>query len=269
MPATTAALLQSLIDGPLLVGDLPEARRFPHHRLALPATVAPLDLQQKLGHLCEDALAVLLESSADYDLLARGHQVQAGAHATLGELDFLVRDRGSGQLVHLELAAKFYLAVWSDDGLALPGPDARDNYFRKLRRLRTHQLVLGETYRAHLPAAFRDGSFVSQQLVYGCLFDPIGAPESASAEFISPHCRRGRWFHADTWFHHFAPDTRFHIIPKPLWLVPPDALGGFALEPWDPRTPADRCLMLRVGGDSLPYFVAPPGYPHHVASVRE
>jgi hypothetical protein len=285
MNSTEQALFQSLVKGPLLVGDLPEAATFPHRDLSISATVdrTELNLQQKLGHLYESALGILLEASPQFDLLARNLQIQKDAHTTVGELDFLLRDLGNdGQLIHLELATKFYLAVHTGEGLTLPGPDARDNYFRKIRHLREHQLILAEKHRAALPERFRDEPIVVRQLIYGCVFDPsrlddqvrpcvppvpLDDPPLAFPEFLNPHCRRGRWLSIDRCSEYFPPDTEFRIIPKSLWPVPLEFLEDIPLERWTPQSPTqvERCVMVRVNDDPVPCFIAPSGYPQQRA----
>jgi hypothetical protein len=266
MNSTEHALFESLVRGPLLVGDLPEAARFSHLDLIIPESTAPLNLDQKLGHLYEDALAVLLEASPRFDLLAKSLQIRTDVHTTVGELDFLVRDGRSGPLIHLELATKFYLAVEGESGLLLPGPDARDNYFKKLQRLREHQLTLAKNYREDLPERYRDEEIVTRQLIYGCLFDHVHAHAPAAPDFIHPDCRRGRWLSVDECAAYFPAGTRFQIIPKSLWPVPLDLLDGISLEAWTPQAQVDRCVMLRVNDDPNPCFVAPSGYPDHATT---
>ncbi len=264
MIPTTHAILESLVNAPLLVGDLPEATTFPHHELSVPTKFPQLNFEQKLGHLYEDALAILLEASADYQLLARNLQIRTDVNTTVGELDFLLRDLGNGELVHLELATKFYLAVETAAGLTLPGPDPRDNYFKKLNHLRDHQLTLTKKYRSSLPEDFRHEPITCQQLIYGCLFDPIRAPALAAPNFVSPDCRRGRWLTIDDCGEHFPPDTQFQIIPKPLWPVPLEFITDIPLASWNPQTVVDRCLMLRVDDEPSPYFISPLGYPNQI-----
>ncbi len=260
----TRSLLQSLTGSPLLIGDLPETASFPYEELTLPTETPELNAQQKLGHLYEDALAVVLEASERFDLLAQNLQVQKDAHTTVGELDFLVRDLTSGQLIHLELATKFYLAV----GDALPGPDARDNYFKKLDRLRSHQLTLVKNYRDFLPKEFRDEEIVTQQLIYGCLFDHIDSPTPAAPEFLNPKCRRGKWMHIDDVANFFSDETNFRIIPKTLWPVPLPLLTEVALEKWSSKDPLERCVMIRAGDHEAPYFIAPQNYPASSSPTR-
>lgn len=52
----------------------------------MPADSSPLNLQQKLGYIYEDALAVMLDAASRYDLLERGIQLRREAGHTLGEL---------------------------------------------------------------------------------------------------------------------------------------------------------------------------------------
>ena len=257
---TAKALLQSLVCGPRLVGDLPEAKAFPSEHLTIPPEIPPLNFEQKLGHLYEDALAILLQFSPKIDFLAQNLQIQKDIHTTVGELDFLIRDCSSNGLIHLELATKFYLAFQSEDGLKLPGPDARDNYFRKITRLRDHQLQLPTRYRDHLPELYRDQTIITQQLIYGCLFDHIDSPEQANPDFINPNCRRGKWLYQNEIPRHFTETDHFQIIPKPLWPVPLEFLQNLTLATWDPNQRQERCLMVRYKNKATPYFLAPNPY---------
>ncbi|MDA7881343.1 DUF1853 family protein [Akkermansiaceae bacterium] len=254
------SLLRSLLEGPLLINDLPEASSLPRSHLALPKTTLPLNLQQKLGHLYEDALSILLQGSPSLELLDKNLQIRKDIHTTVGELDFLLREKATETLIHLELATKFYLAVDTPTGLALPGPDARDNYFRKLSRLREHQLTLPSRFRDYLPEAYRNEPIQTQQLIYGCLFDHINADQPARPEFINPNCRRGSWLHEHEVSNYFPRSTTFHLIPKFLWPVPFEFLDKIPLNPWLPGESLDYCVMIRATDDPIPYFIAPDSY---------
>ena len=255
------------------MGDLPEATSFPCKSLVMPKQASALNLQQKLGHLYEDALAVLLESTPQYDVLTRGLPIRQDAGHTLGELDYLLRDLVSGRTIHLELAVKFYLAVETESGLRLPGPDARDHYFRKLEKMRSHQLVLMDKFRDLLPNEFRDQEVDVQQLVHGCIFNHVRAARPAQAQFLNPNGRRGKWLHAEECADYFGEDALLQIIPKPLWPAPMKIIAGMELEKWKPGEQVDRCVMVRKfaaedaedGAEHCPYFIAPNGYPFNRA----
>jgi len=257
------ALLQSLIEGPLLLKDLPEAETFSHGALTLPETQPSLIFEQKLGHLYEDALATLLESSAQYDLITKSLQIRGNSGLTLGELDFLVKDTQLDSLVHLELAVKFYLAIESDDHFLLPGPDARDNYFKKLEKMRSHQLPLTQKHAHLLPEQFQHKKITTQQLVYGCIFDHINAKKSVTAEFLHPLGRRGKWLRMQECPHYFRSATSFQIIPKILWPVPFHLMEHIELEPWQPTADITRCQMIKTNTSNYPYFITPNNYPEN------
>lgn len=257
------ALFQSLVEGPLLLKDLPEGAAFACRTLVPPKKGTLLNFQQKLGHLYEEALAVMLDSTARYDSLAQGVQIRREAGQTIGELDFLIKDLATGRLIHLELAVKFYLAVETESGVLLPGPDARDNYFRKLEKMRSHQLMLVDKFRNLLPEKFRGEKIEVQQLVHGCIFNHVSANAPVEAEFLNPAGRRGLWLHANECADYFGNNTLLEIIPKPLWPVPLEILKGTALEKWKQDDKIDRCVMLRVGAGNTPYFIAPKQYPLH------
>jgi len=253
-------LLHSLRKGPLLIENLPEAPSFPRSSLPQPSKIQPLNLKQKLGHLYEDALAALLRESNTLDLLEENLQIRKDIHTTVGELDFLLRENANGNLVHLELATKFYLAVETPDGLTFPGPDARDNYHRKLTRLREHQLSLPSNHHDLLPEPYRCEKIHPHQLIYGCLFDHIHADQIATPDFVSPNCRRGRWLHEHEVAEYFSAETSFHHIPKFLWPVPLEFLDHISLDPWTPGESLDYCHMIRANDDLQPYFIAPDNY---------
>ena len=265
------AIFQSLLVSPLLVGDLPNAAQFGRRDLVAPTASAgsvELNFDQKLGHLYEDALAIVLASSPDIEVVEQNLQIQENIHSTVGELDFLIRD-ANGTLTHLELATKFYLAVKTEHGIAFPGPDARDNYDRKIQRLLSHQLTLTQRHKANLPTAYQNADIMVKQLIYGCLFDHIGdhisdhtsAAKLSVPEFSNPQCRRGKWLHHAELAEHFSNDSQFYLIPKHLWPVPIEFLEKIPLEKWQPDMFVDRCVMLRVIGHAGPYFVAPDEYP--------
>ncbi|MEP4077322.1 DUF1853 family protein [Haloferula sp.] len=261
MDSITKALFQSILHGPVLVGDLPEAPVFDRDRLAMPVEAPPLDLEQKLGHLFEDALAALFEHSEAFEISQRNLQLQPDAQTTLGELDFVIRDRRDGGLVHLELATKFYLSIETEDGYQFPGPDPSDNYDNKIRRLRSHQLQLPALHPTTLPEALQEGPLVTRQLVFGALFDSIHSPRRASPDFIHPACRRGRWLRLSECDEFLGADAKLELIPKHLWSTPFDLLGEIPLTLWKTPAALERCVMLRVDGGNEPFFVVPAHYP--------
>ena len=238
--------------------DLPGAPSFPAAQLRAPVTTH-LDLDQKLGHVCEEALRLLLESDPNYKILVDHHQLRLDRHRTVGEVDFLLNRHSDNAFLHLELAVKFYLAVEQETGVLLPGPDARDNYYRKLKRLQTHQLLLAQRYPNLLPTELQEIRFQPTQLVHGCLFDHLAAPKQAIAPFLNPDCRRGKWIRKSE-LKAELPGASFELIPKPLWPVPYDQLPE-TLDEIEILASSNRCFLTRCSGIDQVLFVTPDSFP--------
>lgn len=261
------AIFDSLKTGPLLVSDLPEASIFDRELIAQVLVDSPLNFEQKLGHLYEDALESLIIGSEKMSLIGSHLQVFDSTGRTLGEFDFIVLDHTSGQHLHLELAVKFYLAVKSEDGWIFPGPDPRDNWPRKLRRMRTHQFRLSERpeAKALLETSYGIESIEAQQLIYGCLFQPVDSDENPRLESMASDARRGRWLYASQWSQHFQDVGEVRLIPKALW---PVELTAGLVEILDliPVTEllaqaAERCVCFVPEGLFEPWFLVPDEWP--------
>jgi len=221
MNTTITALLESLQQAPLLVGDLTEAKCFERALLAGATPQVGISLQQKLGHLYEDVLEALLDASDQVERIASHVQVSDVDGRTLGELDFLLRDVADGCYIHLELAVKFYLAVEQAGEWHFPGPDPRDNWLRKLERLRSHQLVMSQTPQARrlLQERFGVESVKVRQLIYGCIFYPMSQTSRPLPQAVDPESRSGRWLYLSEWERFFSGVDYVHPVPKALWPV--------------------------------------------------
>ncbi|MES3041736.1 MAG: DUF1853 family protein [Pseudomonadota bacterium] len=97
----------------------------------------------RLGRYAEDLLGFWLASPSNIEFALVAEHVALRTHGiTLGEFDFLVRERISGQLWHIELALKFYLGTPDQQWL---GPNRQDSLARKLKHLIQQQLPLLQT----------------------------------------------------------------------------------------------------------------------------
>ena len=76
-----------------MIGQLDASEPFDTGSLQMPTREVQLDFDQKLGHLYEDALAVLLAESPRYALISKNKQIINEGKQTLGELDFLLLDQ--------------------------------------------------------------------------------------------------------------------------------------------------------------------------------
>tara|TARA_B110000967_G_scaffold126233_1_gene129064 strand:+ start:159 stop:968 length:810 start_codon:yes stop_codon:yes gene_type:complete len=261
------ALLQSIKDAPLLVGALPEAASLDRALLGMPTSGMRLNTNQKLGHLYEDALRLLLSESDQLELLADHVQVFDRKQITLGEMDYILRAVRTQQVFQLELAVKFYLGVPTADGWQFPGPDPHDNWQRKLQHMRTHQLPLAQRPEAMSLLRERWGCerVKVRQLIYGCIFYPMGVAEFPLPESVRADCRKGCWLYAQDWERFFAGISEVCMVPKPLWPVEMTA----ALRESLPRVSvsalhaasAQRCVMFVLPDAEEPHFLVPNHWP--------
>lgn len=260
--------MESLREAPLLVGDLQGALALDRSLLGEAQSGYDLNFNQKLGHLYEDALEHLLEQSDALSLLSSNLQVVNDEGRTLGEMDFVLRDHLGNCNCHLELAVKFYLAYRGPNGWRYPGPDARDNWQRKLDRMQTHQLRLAEDPNAKrlLEERFAITKIAVRQLIYGRIFYPMGAEEHPLPEGMSANGLRGRWLYCAEWSRWMTSASELRVIPKPLWPVELTSelvktlptIGESELL----KLGAERCTIF-VADDSLnPIFLVPDSWPN-------
>ena len=268
MTATITRLIyESLIDAPLLVGNLPESQVFNRPGLRMPKAECALSFDQKLGHLYEDALGAIIEASPDLDCLASHLQVFDLSGITLGEMDFVVFDRAKKSYIHLELAVKFYLAVEIDGAWQFPGPDPRDNWQRKLERLCSHQLRLSGLDEAKVLLKERLGiqKMAVEHLIYGRVFYPVTSVERPAIEAMRLSAQTGRWLFVSQVNEYLNKIETVYLIEKPLWAVPltSSLLSTLRVMPIDDlrSMAAERCVMFVPPASREPYFLVPDGWP--------
>ncbi|WP_064577125.1 DUF1853 family protein [Cupriavidus gilardii] len=226
---------------------------------ALPGAVqalAPAARSLRLGRHAERLLHFALEHGDGIELVASNLPVRRhGAHGvqTLGELDFVWRESagnsggagntaGAGQLVHWEMAAKFYLLVepGGDASEASPaertawlqafvGPNLVDRLGDKLSHIVRRQLPLSRTPEAEALL----GGRVDRSEIYllGWLFYRDGRmPAGLDALGLNPAHLRGWWSTLEQWAQRVslgssesstaATPVRWHRLPRARWLSP-------------------------------------------------
>lgn len=172
---------------------------------ALPAA----DNDRRLGRLFERHVQDWIARTPGLALRARNVAVR-DATRTLGELDLLVAH--ANVLMHWEVTLKFYLGLNEHDW---PGPDPRDQFARRLQRLRTHQFPLLDqpATRAQLSALGLPVPRSQHLLSRGILFYPHDRPLPPPAGAHPDHLR-GTWWPLSA----VPAEGRFLPIPKSHWL---------------------------------------------------
>lgn len=253
----------------------------------------PASRSLRLGRHAERLLLFALRHMQGLSLLAANVPVRrAGRQGirTLGELDFVWRDLASGEVVHWEMAAKFYLMAGTQPLPRLQdfvGPNLVDRLGDKLGHVVHRQLPLGRTSEAQALL----GHAVDRSEVYllGWLFYRDGqVPAGLDALGIAPDHLHGWWSSLDGWMARAAsrPGSRWCRLPRSGWLsgafVPDagteeiEALHAFLAQRFaDPRhdhgwrreAPVMLCELEPAGPQAPGWwrecsrgFVVPPGW---------
>lgn len=180
------------------------------------------DLQNFLNDQASHRVGYYFESLVHYwllkvrcvDLVGKRLQIQDGKR-TVGELDFLYRDE-NGALTHMETAVKFFLYFPEDNssGSYFIGPNAADNFERKMNRLFDHQLPVSQQ---RYPDIEKRVACVKGRMFYHPTHQvPAALPAPLAADHL-----RDTWlrFSEIDWFQHHHGGCAFRILRKPHWLA--------------------------------------------------
>lgn len=178
-----------------------------------------------LGKQAEYCFEFYLIASNRYKLLASNIQIQ-GAKQTLGEIDYLVFDRETEKVLHIELACKFYLfdpKLNSSATSGWIGPNRKDSLNDKIHKLISSQFPLlqaEETSMKLKDFGIDNASVESQLCLKAFLFVPKNLP-SVKFEKNYHDCIAGYWIP----FSEFISEDNnaLYAIPKKKqWLLPPE-----------------------------------------------
>ena len=218
---------------------------------------SPRRNQYRVGRYFERLVLFYLQQIRQVEVLANALQIQEEGR-TIGELDFVFRDE-SGRLQHWEVAVKFYLHFPGEhiSGSHLIGPDPRDNFETKIKRLFEHQLPLSKKV---FPDIAERHAFVKGRVFYHPAFPP---PDTLPAE-LSPTHLRGAWlYHQELdWFSRFTNSSSpilAKVIQKPFWLSPDvvsDTKVGLSAERLFPIDQMQELLKQHFRESSTPRLVS-------------
>jgi hypothetical protein len=169
-------------------------------------------LPRRVGFYFERLVLFWLIHVRRVEMVAHGKPIRDGS-LTLGELDFLFRDE-VGRLTHLEVAVKFYLHYAESliAGSHFVGPNVKDTFERKMKRMFDHQLQLG---RKHVEGVEIQEPMVKGRIFYSTFDSPSGEPPA----LLSPDHLRARWVtHHEFDAISLSDSFRYRVLLKPFWL---------------------------------------------------
>lgn len=184
----------------------------------------PIPQRIRLGHQMEHVFKQLVEKSARYDVLLYNLPIKQGKR-TIGEIDFVVRDTQTEQLLHIELTFKFYII---DTDITEPihqlmGPNKRDMFFTKMEKIRQRQFPL--LHSSEGSDALKLKGIDNRKIEHQCcfkaqLFVPFTNP-SVHIRPLNKACIQGYWLKFDDFNTEEFQRHSYYIPFKSEWVVSP------------------------------------------------
>ena len=170
----------------------------------------------RLGLRFEHFIAYWLIISPNFEPLTQNLQIiekmKKGSH-THGELDFIIRNIHTNQVIHMEVAVKFYLGCEDfNDPYRWFGTNTQDQLGRKVAHLKQHQTQLSNKFDSYLKNL---GYHIDKQACFlkGRLFYPQGI--DTPPEGVCHNHLRGRWIQSPE----ESNNDLFYPLDKKDWLA--------------------------------------------------
>ncbi|MBC5842437.1 DUF1853 family protein [Flavobacterium sp. F-380] len=187
----------------------------PNLELAVPTNI-------RLGHVVEKIVAELIRSSSNYNLLYENIQI-IDDKKTIGEIDFIIEEHISKQVIHLELAYKFYLF---DPTISVKpinnwiGPNRNDSLIEKLDKLKTTQLPLLYHERTKSTLNKVDIDKISQAL---CLLVSLYVPFEYNEQINTDYQKgiKGYYLNLERFIANHQAHITYYLPAKKEWGIEP------------------------------------------------
>lgn len=184
----------------------------------------PIPNRIRLGHQMEHVFRQLIAYSNAYDVLLYNLPVKSGKR-TVGEIDFVLRDKSTKKLIHVELTYKFYIInpEISEPIHQLMGPNKRDMFFTKMEKIRNKQFTLLHTDEGKQALVENRINYleVEHQVCYKAqLFYPYNS-KSYYIRPLNKKCITGYWLSFKEFKKEEFKPYQYFIPFKAQWVIAP------------------------------------------------
>lgn len=186
---------------------------------------APIPKNLRLGHQIEVVCKQLLDHSLQYEVLVYNLPIREGKQ-TLGEIDFILKDVATEQIIHVELTYKFYIINpdIKDPLHQLIGPNKRDAFYMKMEKIKKRQFTLlhSEAGTTALTKLDIDANKVVHQTCFKAqLFKPYKA-DTLQIHPLNENCVVGYWVRLSDFNTDIFTLYKYYIPDKSQWVLNAD-----------------------------------------------
>ena len=175
----------------------------------------------RLGHLAEKIVSEFIKASTNFKVLYENVQIIEDKK-TIGEIDFIIEDKNKKQLIHMELAYKFYLFdpnISSEPINNWIGPNRKDSLKEKLEKTKRKQfpLLYNDYAKSQFDIAIDE---VSQAL---CLLVSLFIPYEYKGNFnpVYEKAIKGYYLNMEAFIGFDNSEKTYYIPPKKEWGMDP------------------------------------------------
>jgi len=166
----------------------------------------------------------ILEYCPDYEVLVHNLPIREGKQ-TIGEIDFILKEVATQQLVHVELTYKFYII---DPSISEPihqlmGPNRRDMFFTKMEKIKNQQfkLIHSTPGRKALAELGINHTKIRHYACYKAqLFEPYMS-KPITIRPLNPNSIIGYWLRMIDFKSNVFSTYEFYIPFKSEWVLEP------------------------------------------------
>lgn len=186
----------------------------------------------RLGYQMEYVFSTLITHHPNFELLAKNLLIDEG-NRRIGELDFILRNKVTHQVFHIELAYKFYLIdpTISQPIYRLIGPNRRDMFYTKLDKVKEKQFPL--LYHTVLKPIWENLKIkleeVTQMVCFKAqLFSPF-SDNGVSIRPLNKKCLAGYWVGMAEFQNNALFKACTYYIPLKIeWVVAPQQTKNYS-----------------------------------------
>ena len=183
----------------------------------------PIPQNIRLGHQMEYLFKQLLQYSEAYQVLLHNLPIKQ-SNLTIGEIDFILNERATQKLIHVELTYKFYII---NTEITTPlhrliGPNRRDMFITKMKKIKNKQFALLHTEDGNRTLA--NHGINTDQIEHQCcykaqLYTPYGT--TVNIHPLNSGCIAGYWLQLTDFNANNFKDYDFYIPNKSEWIITP------------------------------------------------